>query len=187
MKIASLFFALIALAFSALALFGKLCLIDLPNAVLSLIGICCTLMVGISVVDAISVRKLERKINELDKLKKKVDKMLNQSNILFHYTWGVQNEKDYPYAALNEFWKGICIAAKYDDVKRAKSCLENAEQLLDGICTKQESKDMLSKKGVDLLPREVPKEVEESKVYDAFEDRINALIEIINSKKFMEK
>ena len=33
----------------------------------------------------------------------------------------------------------------------------------------------------------VPKEVEESKVYDAFEDRINALIEIINSKKFMEK
>lgn len=183
----SLILSLVALALSFVAITGIHCFeMNASEAVLTIVGICTTLIVGVSVVDAIAVRRLERKIEELDKLEKKVRKQTKQSNILFHHTWGIQHWKEQPYTALYDFWRAFSIAAETDDIKRAKSCLANMEELSSEICGKLHSGKAISKEDIERVPREVPKSMKDSKVYCAFDIRINKLIEKINKELLKE-
>ncbi len=187
-KECSIILSLVALALSFVAITGIHCFeMNVSDSVLTIIGVCTTLIVGVSVVDAITVRRLERKIEELDKLEKKVRKQTKQSNILFHYTWGMQHWKEHPYTALCDFWKGFTIAAETDDIKRAKSCLANMEALSSEICGMLHSGETISIEDFERVPREVPQSMKDSKVYCAFDTQINALIEKINIKILMEQ
>lgn len=184
----SLVLSLVALALSFVAITGIHCFeMNASEAVLTIVGICTTLIVGVSVVDAIAVRRLGRKIEELDKLEDKVRKLTKQSNILFHYTWGIQHWKERPYTALCDFWRAFSIAAETDDIKRAKSCLANMEKLSKEISEKLVLREALSKENIELVPREVPKSMKDSKVYCAFDVRIKILIEKINKELIKEQ
>lgn len=181
MRVVSLLLSIVALAISVLAFFSKCCYGGIPNGVLSLISICCTLIVGLSVADAIAVRRLERKVHEIDKLQIKVDRMLKQSNILFHYTWGFQQKDLEPVSALNEFWEGFCIAAKTDDIKRGKSCLDAAETIVNDILSEKYSVNDLNYNNLSRKPWQITDEVKKTNLYCAFEDKVNTLMEKIDS------
>ena len=181
MRLVCLFFSLGALALSALAFFSKCCYEGIPNGVLSLIGACCTLIVGVSVADAIIVRRLERKMERLDKLQRKVDRMLKQSNILFHYTWGFQQKDSDPVAALTEYWKGFCIAAETDDIKRGKSCLEAAEAIVCDVLSGNHHVKALKVDNISQKPWQMSDRVKKTNLYSAFEDKVNTLINDIDS------
>lgn len=62
MKRYALFFSLIAFAFSVMAFFTCGVSVSVENGALALIGICATLIVGISIVNEVRMRELEKEI-----------------------------------------------------------------------------------------------------------------------------
>ncbi len=185
-KISAFVFSLAALGISAYAVSNQHCE-NIPTAVLSLVGICATLIVGISVVDTFAVHsalhRMEEKMKEqtdkmkkLDELERKVRNLKKQSNILFHHTWGLAISKDQPFAALEEYWNAFQLAAKEDDISRAKTCLTNAEDVLANIIQRKNENKELDEPNREKLPTSTPPEIMKSKVYVAFEDRIAKFI-----------
>lgn len=189
-KILTFIFSLAALGLSVYAVSNQCCT-NIPATVLSLVGICATMIVGISVVDTFAVhsafRKMEDRMNEqaermrtLEDLEGKVRKMRKQSNILFHHTWGLTFSKTQPFAALAEFWKALELAAKEDDISRAKTCLANAEEVVEDIIQQKNEQGKLDESDRIIIPQKIPADIKESKVYDAFGVKIEELIKRIN-------
>lgn len=182
MKISSFIFSLIALGLSIYALSSQY-YTDITTTVLSLVGICVTLIVGISVVDAFAVHsafhkieekmeKLSKKMEEVEKQEEKIRKMKKQANILFHHTWGLIFRETQPYDALNEFWKAFTLASNDNDIKRAKVCLENAENVIEDIM-QQKNMNSFDEK---TIPITISEELKQTSTYIAFEDWINELV-----------
>ena len=175
-------FSFVALCLSVYAVSNQY-YADIPTAVLSLVGVCSTLIVGISVVDAFAVHsafhkmegkvdELSKKMEELTKQEEKIRKLRKQANILFHHTWGLVYANNQPYDALNEFWKAFTSAAKDNDVKRAKVCLENTESTIEDIMRQKEMEGLDERK----ISLPITDELKQTSVYVAFEDRINELL-----------
>ena len=189
-KILTFVFSLAAIGFSVYAVSNQ-CSPNIPTTVLSLVAICATLIVGISVVDTFAVhsalRRMEDKMSEqaqrmiaLDDLEKEMHKVKRQSNILFHHTWGLICSRNQPFAALAEFWKALELAAKDDDISRAKTCLVNTEEVVEDIIQGKTEHRELDESDRIIIPRKIPADIKESKVYDAFGVKIEDLIKRIN-------
>lgn len=189
-RVLSFVFSIVALGLSIYAVSNEY-YADIPTTVLSLVGICATLIVGVSVVDAISLRstlkqmdekmiELNKRIDDLSKVGKKVHKMRKQTNILFHHTWGLSFASHEPYAAFAEFWKAFELAAKEGDVKRAKSCLDNAELTVEDIISRNSNNEELDVPDMERIPDKTPENIKNTKIYYAFADKVDALIIRIN-------
>ena len=190
MKTFCIFCSLIAVVFSVLALCGHHCM-RLDGA-LTIVSICVTLIVGVSVVDAIAVHNILSKyngkmdamterLNKLSSLEEQLHKAKRQTNLLLHFTWGLSFSKEQPYTAIAEYWKAIELAASDNDVKRAKSCIHNLEEVVRRVS--EESKqiaDNSNEEALNAIPKEFPKELRKSCVYIAFEKRFDELIGQIN-------
>ena len=194
-KLLSFLFSFVALCLSVYAVSNQY-YVNIPTTVLSLVGICATIIVGISVVDTFAVHsafhkmeekmdELSKKMEEVEKQKEKIRKLRKQANILFHHTWGLVFANNQPYDALNEFWKAFTSAAKDNDVKRAKVCLENTESTIENIMQQKEMEGLDERK-ISLL---ITDELKQTSVYVAFEDRINELLYKTSSgnKKMVEE
>lgn len=188
-------FSLVALGLSIYACSSQY-YADIPTSVLSLMGICATLIVGISIVDVFSIHQVlekneekmdefDKKIVELSKLEDDVRKLRKQSNILFHHTWGLCFSQKQPYAALAEFWKAFQLAANDNDIKRAKSCLENANESVEDIIRRKEKRGELDTPESDNLPISIPVEMTDSSVFIAFKADVNNLIK--KTRKTLEQ
>ena len=182
MKISSFIFSLIALVLSIYALSSQY-YTDITTTVLSLVGISVTLIVGISVVDTFAVHsafhkmeekmgELSKKMEEVEKQEEKIHKMKKQANILFHHTWGLIFREAQPYDALNEFWKSFTLASNDNDIKRAKVCLENTENVIEDII-QQKGTDGLDESKISL---KITDELKQTSTYIAFENLINELV-----------
>lgn len=167
---------------------------DTTEVVLSLMGICATLIVGVSVYDAVSLRsllhdydikiqRLEDKIRKADELERNYHKTKRQLTILLHFTWGLSFSDKQPYTALKEYWNAIMKAAEADDIKRAKSCITNAECVLEDINRKRANQIEVDDSDINAVPTCLPEKLKRSKVYCAFEEQIIALINNINQSK----
>lgn len=82
MKQTCLLFALLAFAFSVMAFFSKQGAIAAEGA-LALVGICTTLIVGVSVVDTMTIQRMQKDIAELPKLKKDLSNLKNENKNVF--------------------------------------------------------------------------------------------------------
>lgn len=181
-KLLSLLFSFVALCLSVYAVSNQY-YANIPTTVLSLVGICATIIVGISVVDTFAVHsafhkmeekmgELSKKMEEVEKQEEKIHKMKNQANILFHHTWGLIFREAQPYNALNEFWKAFTLASNDNDITRAKVCLENTENVIEDIM-QQKGTDELDESKISL---KITDELKQTSAYIAFENRINELI-----------
>lgn len=190
-KVLSFVFSLTALGLSAYAVSHQYCA-DIPTTVLTLVGVCATMIVGISVVDAFAVHsalhrteekmnELSHKMEELTQLEEKVRKMKKQTNILFNHTWGLTFKEHQPYMALVHFWRAFCLAAERKDVKRAKSCVSNALETAYEIKQRKENGGELDLPDMEKLPTEIPQTMKGADVYYAYEDDIKELIDTIKS------
>lgn len=165
--------------------------IDASSTVLALVGVCATLIVGVSIIDTFAlhsiIQKADEKIaeqgkrlEELEKLNDKVSKMRKQTNILFHHTWGLALEKEQPYAAFAEYWKAFVQAAQNDDIKRAKSCLSNAEKVVADIKHRKESDGQLDEPDYEQIPIVASNDIKDTTVYIALDDKVDVLLTDIN-------
>ena len=181
--------AIIMLVVFALCAFSKpsSTTIDLPNLILSLMGVCATLIVGVSVYNTVDVsstlRKTENKMEaievklvEMEKLATEIKKIKKQTNILFHHTWGMTQEKDSPYAALHEYWRAFEICVESNDYSRGKSCIDNALKVADLI--KSLGKN-INDTGKEDIPHEIPDKLKGTKLYNFYKQEIDTLFEKI--------
>lgn len=181
-KLLSFLFSFVALCLSVYAVSNQY-YANIPTTVLSLVGICATIIVGISVVDTFAVHsafhkmeekmgELSNRMNKLTELEIEVRKMKNQANILFHHTWGLIFREAQPYDALNEFWEAFTLASNDNDIKRAMVCLENTENVIEDIM-QQKGTDELDESKISL---KITDELKQTSTYIAFENRINELV-----------
>ena len=161
--------------------------VELPNVILSLIGVCATLIVGVSIYNIVDVssvlrnaetkvKVLEEKLAEMEKLADEVKKTKKQTNILYPHTWGMQNENKQPYSALCEFWKAFELCAKSDDYNRGKACIFNANEVAKSIITQ---KDDINKTDKEKIPHEIPSWLKETKLYEFYRKDIDGLFKIM--------
>ena len=165
---------------------------DIPTTVLTLVGICATLIVGISVVDVFAVHsslhkteekidELSRKIEEFQKIEERVRKMKKQTNILFNHTWGLSFTQHQPYMSLAYFWKAFSLAVESKDVMRAKSCIRNAIEVANDIKQRKENGSELDESDMERIPTEVPQAMKGTDVYCAYESDVKELMDIIKT------
>ncbi len=191
-NILSFVFSLVALVLSVYAVSchsGA----SIPALVLSLVGICATLIVGISVIDTIVLRsvlhkvddKMEeqaKKMEELSKVEEDLQKTKQRANMLLHLSWGMTLSGNEPYTALLQYWRGFSLASQDNDIKCAKACLVKAEILVKDIAGRARkhplSLDTPSKKLHEIC---ITDELKSSHAYAAFGDRIEKLLKTINS------
>ena len=186
-NILSFAFSLLAFASSAYAISSHPGT-NIPSFVLSLVGICATLIVGISVVDTFVLRnalnkvdeKMEeqtKRMEELSTLEKEFRQTKRQINVLFHHTWGLALTDKQPYAAFQEFWRGFTLSAQQNDIKRAQSCLSNAEILVEDIVRRKQEGQVLDTPCMTMLDMVISDNLKSSQVYTAFGDRVERLLE----------
>lgn len=181
--------AMIIVVVFGLCLFSKSSsdTIELPNVVLSLIGVCATIIVGVSVYNTVEVNsvlrktegkteELEKKLKELSTIADDVEKLRAQANILFHLTWGMVLKENQPYTALREFWSGFEHCVKSDDYIRGRVCLKEAIKIAKSIASKKETIKMTDK---EKIPHEFPVELEDTKLYRFYRSEVDKLFEKI--------
>jgi len=193
MNYTSLLFSLIAFAFSVLAFFGiKGQPID--NGALALISICTTLMVGISVVDVMRLRDLEKQMEELKdtqkslvQLNNEIGELKNHANISLDANWGFTLYTINPQKAIAQIWKAVVLAFSLNDTTRIKTCISLLEAAINRICNDKSLSDKLRKECMGKMPINITKEIRESEDFLDFQDqlvKVNDMIEsILKSNK----
>lgn len=191
MRLLSLLLSWTAIIFSIVALVGK-APATAEDSALTIVSICVTLIVGVSVVDAIAVHDIlgkynskmdamTERLNELSSLDEQLHKTKRQTNLLLHFTWGLFFSDKQPYMAIAEYWKAIEYAASDNDLKRAKSCINNLEEVVRYVLEEpKQNSDNSNEEDLNDIPKEVPKGMRESNVYIAFAENIDKLISQIN-------
>lgn len=185
LSITSLCFSLMAIAFSMIALCGDQSAVTHDyNGVLTLVGICATLIVGISVVDFISVRtafneidkrmdSLLERIDRLEKMEGNIENMKTNINIANHVGFGLAFYAWKPEATVKEFYKAIEIALLANDAKRAHNCVDNLRKLINML--KEERKDKISLQQKDKMKSAIPQTLEKSELYPVFKESLDSL------------
>lgn len=181
--------AMIIVVIFGLCLFSKSSsdTVELPDVILSLIGVCATLIVGVSVYNTVEVnsvlsktesktKELEKKLAELSTTADDVEKLRVQANILFHLTWGMELKDKQPYTALREFWSGFELCVKSEDYNRGKVCIKEAIKIAKSIASQKETIKMTDK---EKIPHEFPVELEDTKLYRFYRSEVDELFEKI--------
>ena len=96
-KECSLIISLVALTLSVVAIFGiHKNIVSFPDLVLTLLGVCATIIVGISVISAVELLHVTRKLKEIDQIqselkhaKAKMESMRSKANLVMHIACGL--------------------------------------------------------------------------------------------------
>lgn len=171
MKRYALFFSLIAFALSLMAFFTCGVSVSVENGALALIGICATLIVGVSVVNEVRMRELEKKLKKIDEVEKNLEYLRVHSNIAMRMSWGFAYMSKMPYTAFREFENAYKHALKSNDMHWIDATLQCMEEI---VRIKKDSEDNIKKREESSkrkINSEVPKEIQEIKAYKAFKDR----------------
>lgn len=171
MKRYALFFSLIAFALSLMAFFTCGVSVSVENGALVLIGICATLIVGVSVVNEVRMCELEKKLKKIDEVEKNLEYLRAHSNIAMRMSWGFSYMSKMPYTAFREFENAYKHALKSNDMHWIDATLQCMEEI---VRIKKDSEESIRKReeaSKEKIKAEVPKEIQERNAYKAFKDR----------------
>jgi len=182
--------SLLALVLSIVSLFGyhSMCI---PEVVLTLIGICVTLIVGINIVDFFTLHNMHQKLDHLrllekqiDSTNKRVEMMREQTNISFHMAWGLAVYTWQPHTTIIELWKSVENAMRLEDAPRTHTCLDILEKTIRKIKSDKELSDLYkTHSNSKRLPEGISKEMKQAKIYNVFSEKLNDILKEINGLK----
>ncbi|MBQ9230379.1 MAG: hypothetical protein IJ190_04260 [Prevotella sp.] len=194
-KDCSIVFSLVALTLSIVALFGihqnTVCI---PDLVLTLLGVCAALIVGVSVVNTIELLEVTRQLKEIDKIRKEVDEakarmeeLRQNANFALHVSYGLAFRNWQPINAITECLKALDIAMQQDDCVRANTCVNVLGAVLEEISKDDKLKSQLKGKKADDIPKDIPKWYKDHDPYKVLKDKIGKVFEKIKSVCGAEK
>ena len=179
-----------AIIFSIVLLVGKAPMSAEGN-VLTIVSICVTLIVGVSVVDSLAVHRhgeqlglLEHKMEEVEQLKKDMADAKERDDMLrmaTYMSWGLALLREEPLAAFEQFQKMLTSAL--DDkryVDEANKAIDFMGHAVNGIKQQLEKdgdslKHFLKEKHLNRTPEEIQLKAN----YNVFKDRIDKIYQSI--------
>lgn len=187
MKLISLLLSMVAIIISIV------CKWFIPMAVtdgaLTLISICVTLIVGLSVVDSLAVYNMHKRIEKLTekqkeleaqecRLKEAIAEQAVTSFVSTHVSWGLTFINMQPYTSFRYFVKGLEKALENNYTKGMRNCLNCMEQVPKVIKQNKEIiKDKAKKEGCPQLSDAI----KQSDAYKLVEDRIDKIFDDMKS------
>ena len=188
-KDCSIVFSLVALTLSIVALFGvHQNIVCIPELVLTLLGVCATFIVGVSVVSTIELHEVTRRLKEIVKIKKETDEAKTQmedmrlhANIALHVSYGLASWSWQPKTAITECLKALDIAVQLDDCVRTNVCVSVLDAVLREICKDDKLRSRLKGKQEDDIPNDIPEWYKDHAPYKAMKDKIEEVFESIKS------
>jgi len=161
-----LFVALLALALAIMSLYGSRIALSTDSA-LAVVAVCATMMVGVSVLDRMTIHDLEKRLDRLDGIEKKIEYMRTNANIANHVAFGLAFVAWNPGNTIKEIYKAIEIAMKAGDAKRAHNCIKNLQAIVN----------MLNKRKISSEEKEKIRDhnldISETDLYPVFKDMID--------------
>lgn len=152
--------------------------------ILTLIGICTTLIVGIHFVDIMRLKDIEKRINELNQKEQLIYDLEKKLKIAFNATWGVTYLKYQPYSSLYHFLRAFHLALQYQDCLRAKTCLNGLEMVIKRFeSLKDENKPYDSNTDREKITETLLEEIKNEELYTVFKADINRVFTKINELK----
>ncbi len=187
MKTISLLFSWTAIILSIVALVGKTA-VTAEGGVLTIVSICVTLIVGVSVVDSLTVHNIQKRIDKLsEEIKKIEEKEKDLENerekqkaslyISNQVSWGMATLNGLPYTSFRYFVKGLEKSLEANNQKGINSCLKCMEQVpkvIERMKKKGEECDDAGKKKELPAISDIVKELE---VYKLVKSRIEKIFE----------
>ena len=187
-KICCLIISLLALAFSVMA-FSNNVIWASSESVLPVIAICATLIVGMNLIESITIFRLEQKqeqfsktIEEIDFLKKDLEELRLKANIALNESWGISMLTLQPFFAFCLLYKAFSLSVSMNDAERADNCLKLLAYANKKIEESVQSGG-IDKAKIDKLPSEVSDEIKSSHLYCLVEKRLKEIITKINQIK----
>lgn len=154
------------------------------NNVLTLIGICTTLIVGVHFVDVMRLRDIEKRLNELNQKEQLIYDLEKKMTITFNATWGVTYMNYQPYSSLYHFLRAFHYALQYQDCLRAKTCLNGLDKAIkrfESLIEEKQSFDDITDK--DKISEALFEEIKKEELYRVFKTDIDKIVLKINQIK----
>lgn len=188
-KDCSIVLSLVAMTLSIVALFGvHQSIVCIPELVLTLLGVCATFIVGVSVVSTIELLEVTRRLKEIDEIKKEVNETKTQmedmrlhANIALHVSFGLTSWNWQPKTAITECLNALDIAMRLDDCVRANVCVSVLDAVLRKISKEDKLKSRLKGKQADDIPKDIPEWYKDHAPYKVMKDKIGEVFEKIKS------
>lgn len=187
-KECSLIISLVALTLSVVAIFGiHKNIVSFPDLVLTLLGVCATIIVGISVISAVELLHITRKMKEIDQIqselkhaKAKMESMRSKAYLVMHIACGLALKDWQPSTTITECLKGFGIAMQVEDAPNAHFCLDTLEKVIRRFQNDEMILNNLKEGNTYKVPKEIPEEYKKLKLYKVFEKRLESVFEEIN-------
>lgn len=126
--------SLSALVIAILALFSKCGCLSVENGVLSLVGVCTTLIVGINIVDALKIKQMEVKVKEMEQVRNDLEVLRINANIAIHTSLGLSYFNSQQYVkAFEEYQKSYKHAFENNDAKRVRMCTKLMKETIECV------------------------------------------------------
>lgn len=188
-KDCSIVFSLVALTLSIVALFGiHQNIVCIPDLVLTLLGVCATFIVGVSVVNTIEILEVTRRLKEIDEIRKEVDEAKTRmkdlrfhANLALHVSYGLASWSWQPKLAITECLKAMEIAMQQDDCVRANTCVSVLDAVLREISKDDKLQSQLKGKKSDDIPKDIPEWYKDHDPYKILKDKIREVFEKLKS------
>lgn len=138
----------LALVFSILAFFSCNTNASIEGGALALISICATLIVGVHILDAVKMKQLEDKMEELSKTKEELEKVKVNANIALNITWGLLFLESNHLDSFKHFALAYQYAISENDAKRVNTCNQCLQRCVDKVKRKSKQEQEQFKKDV---------------------------------------
>lgn len=188
-KECSLIISFVALILSIVAILGiHKNIVSIPDLVLTLLGVCATIIVGVSVISALELLHLTRKLKEIDQIqtelkhtKAKMESMRSKANLVMHIACGLALKDWQPSTTITECLKGFGIAMQVEDAPNAHFCLDTLEKVIRRFQNDEMILNSLKESNTDKVPKEIPEEYKKLKLYKVFEKRLESVFKEIEN------
>lgn len=143
------------------------------DALIAVIAVCATLIVGVHFIDSWTVNRMNEKINKLAGLEEELIRTKEQTNIALHLATAIGFISWKPKQAIEECWKSFEMSIEQNDAIRANGCLNCLEHFKQRIHDRVDTKSS-AEKFSDIIT--ISDKILSSPLYKVFRKRINEII-----------
>lgn len=150
--------------------------VNTSGNVLTLVGICTTLIVGIHFYDAFSIRDINKRTELLNEKIRQFEMLQYRNEIHIKISFGLSQLYYQPYTTFCFLFKGFVMAVDCKDYKCMEQCLGLMEQIPGVINLLKAQNKTVSKKGKNKISKKLLKQIEDKDVLNSYEKRLVSII-----------
>lgn len=151
--------------------------------ILALVGICTTLIVGINIYNAMSVRKLEIEREELHQNIRKIEQLNYKNEINIKISNGLAIMYIQPYNAFLMLFKALYLSIERSDTYDIERCIQLLEmfpKILGRIKSLYSNSNEISETGKSKITTALIDNISNEQLRNLYQKRLQSIIEVVN-------